>query len=344
MDLGQASHSAGCAVIRSVQIRAAGASPTVVTTEGRAETPPGHVRVRMQAAALNFADLLMIDGKYQENPSFPFVAGLEGSGIVIDAAPDVTALRPGSRVAVNVQGTLSDEIVVPADRCVAMPGAMSFNEAAGFLVAYGTSHLALTRSGALRSGERLVVLGAAGGVGMTAVEIGAALGAEVIGIARGPDRLAAVAAAGAAHTLDSDAVPDLKAALKALGGVDVVYDAVGGATGLAAFGALRPGGRHLLIGFAGGGPPQLPLNHALVKNIAIHGFYWGGWRTLDPDALQASLAELMALYEAGRLTPPVGAVLPLSRIDEAYALLRERRATGKVVIDMTDGRDELAHP
>mgnify|MGYP003606397560 CR=1 FL=1 len=292
---------------------------------------PGEVLVRLHAAALNFADLLMQDGSYQETPSLPFIPGLEGAGEVLAAGPGV-ALRPGTRVAVHAQGTMAEANVFPADRCVPIPETMSWEEAAGFLIAYGTSHLALVHRGGLRAGETVVVLGAAGGVGLTAVEIAAALGARVIAVARGAARLASAQAAGASHAIDSAACPDLKAALRALGGVDLVYDPVGAAPGEAAFGALRPGGRHLVIGFAGGGAPHLPLNHALVKNIAIHGIFWGGYRKLDPVALERSLAELMELYRAGRLHPHVGATLPLDRLEDAYRMLRERRATGKIVI------------
>ena len=181
-------------------------------------------------------------------------------------------------------------------------------------------------------GDALAVLGAAGGVGLTAVEIGAALGARVIAVARGAARLGTARAAGATETIDSETCLDLRAALRALGGVDVVYDPVGDALGEAAFGALRPGGRFLLIGFAGGKPPRLPLNHALVKNIAIHGLYWGAYRTLDPGAMRDSLTALMALYQAGRLHPHVGATLPLERLPEAYALLESRSTSGKIVV------------
>ncbi|HRO13692.1 MAG TPA: NADPH:quinone oxidoreductase family protein [Paracoccus sp. (in: a-proteobacteria)] len=319
---------------------AQGAAPQLSRVASPGAPGPGEVALRMGAAALNFADLLMIEGRYQDTPPFPFTAGLEGAGVVEAAGPG-TPFTPGDRVAVWSRGTLADRMVVPADACLPLPDNMTLAEAAGFQIAYGTSHLALTGPGALRPGDRVVVLGAAGGVGLTAVEIAAALGAQVIGVARGHDRLETVRRAGAHHVLDSDATPDLKAALKDLGGVDVVYDAVGDAAGLAAFGALRPGGRHLLIGFAGGKPPALPLNHALVKNISIHGFYWGGYRSLDPQALKDSLTALFAMHAAGRLHPVVGATLPIERVAEGYALLRSRRAVGKVIITMDGNAADL---
>lgn len=293
----------------------------------------GQIRVRMKAAALNFADLLMREGRYQDTPPYPFVAGIEGAGIV-ESAGDGCTIPPGTRVSIWSRGTLGQYGVFPESHCIPMPDSMPFEDGAGFQVAYGTSHVALTRRGGLRRGETLAVLGAAGGVGMTAVEIGAALGARVIAIARGADKCALARQAGAAEVIDSDATPDLKDALRALGGVDVVYDPVGDAPGLAAFGALGRGGRFLVIGFAGGRPPALPLNHALVKNIAIHGFYLGGYRSLDPGLLHDAMTELFDLYRQGKLRPHSGLILPLDRLSEGYDALAQRRSTGKVVITL----------
>ncbi|MDO5647266.1 NADPH:quinone oxidoreductase family protein [Paracoccus sp. (in: a-proteobacteria)] len=294
---------------------------------------PGHVLVHMQAAALNFADLLQAEGKYQEARPTPFVPGLEGAGVVMETAPGCD-LAVGDRVAVWSPGTMTRVMSVAADRCIKIPDGISFEQAAGFQIAHGTSHLALTARAALRSGEILAVLGAAGGVGLTAVEIGRAMGARVIGIARGADKVQAVRDAGADHVIDSAECDDLKAALRALGGVDVVYDPVGDVPGLQAFGALKPGGRHLIIGFAGGKPPALPLNHALVKNIAIHGFYWGAYRDMDRDALYDSLRELFQMVQDGRLNPQPGHILPLDQIAQGYAMLRNRKSIGKIVITM----------
>lgn len=293
----------------------------------------GQVVVRLHAAALNFADLLMTTGRYQETPPLPFIPGLEGAGEVLAAGPGVD-LAPGTRVAVQAQGTMAEANVFAAADCHPIPDGMSYAEAAGFLIAYGTSHFALTLRAGLRAGETLAVLGAAGGVGLTAVEIGAALGARVIAVARGADKLDIARAAGAAEGIDSATCPDLRAALRDLGGVDVVYDPVGDAPGEAAFGALRRGGRFLVIGFAGGKPPRLPLNHALVKNIAIHGFYWGGYKALDPALLRQDIAALFGLYSQGRLRPHVGATVPLDRLAEGYVLLESRQATGKVIVSI----------
>ena len=207
---------------------------------------PDEVVVRLRAAALNFADLLMLDGRYQDTPPRPFIPGLEGAGEVIEAGPEA-GLAPGTRVAVYSQGTMAEANVFPAAHCVPIPDTMGWAEAAGFLIAYGTSHLALSHRAGLRAGDALAVLGAAGGVGLTVVEIGAALGARVIAVARGAARLGTARAAGATETIDSETCLDLRAALRALGGVDVVYDPVGDALGEAAFGALRPGGHAVIV-------------------------------------------------------------------------------------------------
>ncbi|SOB99561.1 NADPH:quinone reductase-like Zn-dependent oxidoreductase [Rhodobacter sp. JA431] len=294
---------------------------------------PGEVAVEIAACGLNFADLLMCAGKYQDTPPLPFVLGLEAAGTVTAAGPDTT-LAPGTRVAIYAgQGGLAEAGVFAEARCTVLPETISFETAAAFQIAYGTSHLALTQRARLAPGETLVVLGAAGGVGLTAVEIGARMGARVIAVARGLEKLAVAKAAGAAEVLDAE-TPDLKAALKDLGGADVVYDAVGGALGTAGFGALRPGGRFLVIGFAGGEQPELKLNHALVKNLEIHGLYWGGYLKLDPAALRRSMQELFALAADGSLKPHISATFPLDQVEEALEMLRTRRSTGKIVVTM----------
>ncbi|MGD9919317.1 MAG: NADPH:quinone oxidoreductase family protein [Paenirhodobacter sp.] len=292
---------------------------------------PGELTVEIAACGLNFADLLMMKGQYQDTPAAPFVMGMEAAGTVTAAGPGTTT-PPGTRVAVfSGQGGLAEAGNFREASCTPMPEAMSFAEAAAFQIAYGTSHVALGPRARLAPGETLVVLGAAGGVGLTAVEIGARMGARVIAVARGAEKLAVAEAAGATVLIDAEA-PDLKAALKAEGGVDVVYDAVGGAMGEAAYGALKPGGRFLVIGFAGGEQPVLKLNHALVKNLEIHGLYWGGYLKLDPELLKGSMAQLFAWYAEGGLRPHVSAQFPLAETAEALEMLRARRSTGKIVV------------
>jgi NADPH2:quinone reductase len=259
---------------------------------------------------------------------------MEVAGTVDMLGPDCTGPARGTRVAaVPGQGGMAEYVCVPAARCVPLPDTMTDIEAASFQIAYGTSHLALDHRARLRPGETLLVLGAAGGVGLTAVEVGACMGATVIASARGSRRLAVAHAAGAHHLIDSD-TPGLRDQLKALGGVDVVYDAVGGPAFMEALRGTRPEGRLIPIGFAGGEVPQIPANLLLVKNLTVIGLYWGGYLKFSPKALTDSMATLFAWHAEGRLRPHVSHILPLDRADEALELLRSRSATGKVVVTL----------
>ena len=292
----------------------------------------GELVVRVEAVGLNFADMLAIQGKYQVRPPLPYVPGMEVAGVVESLGPDTIGPLPGTRVlATCTSGGLADLVCLPVVRVCPIPDVMDFAEAAGFPIAYGTSHLALTHKAGLRPGETLFVTGAAGGVGLTAVEIGKRLGARVIASARGEDRLQVARAAGADILIDSEA-PDLKDRLKAEGGVDVVYDAVGGPAFDAALRACRPDGRLLAIGFASGQVPQIPANILLVKNLTVSGFWYGGYESHAPDLVAASLAELLRWRSEGSLRPHVSHVLPFDAFPEGLALLRDRKATGKVVV------------
>ena len=296
---------------------------------------PGDVLVRITCCGLNFADLLMQKGTYQDTPSLPFTPGLEISGVVEALGPDTKGPAPGTRVAVfGGKGGLAEWGCFPADRCVPLPDSMTDTQAAGFQIAYGTSHLALTHCANLKPGERLVILGAAGGVGLTAVEIGAQLGAEVIACARGADKLAVAKAAGAHHLIDTD-TQDIRTTIKALGGADVVYDAIGGSQFTDAFRATNPGGRILLIGFASGDLPEIKPNHLLVKNISVHGLYWGGLLRTNPKIVTDSLNALIGMFETGQITPHISHVMPFDQVPEALELIRTRRSTGKVVVQTT---------
>ncbi|WP_284164250.1 NADPH:quinone oxidoreductase family protein [Frigidibacter sp. SD6-1] len=317
--------------MRSLLVSRLGESP-LMTDLPVPEPGPGEVRLRIAACGLNFADLLMIEGRYQEKPPLPYVPGMEIAGRIDRVGPGVAGLAPGMRVAVIAgHGGLAEMGCFAADRCIPLPEGMPFEAAAAFPIAYGTSHLALDRRAGLQAGETLLVTGAAGGVGLTAVEIGRLMGARVVAVARGAEKLAVAGAAGADHLIDSDTA-DLKAELKVLGGVDVAYETIGGAVFEAAMGAMRPEGRMLAIGFAGGTVPQVAANRLLVKNLSVIGLYWGGYLSFRPDVLRDSLAQLFAWYGEGRLKPHVSHVLPLSQADQALALLRERRSTGKVVV------------
>ena len=298
---------------------------------------PGQVRLRLAACGLNFADLLMQQGRYQEHPALPYVPGMEFAGWVDALGPDTAGVVLGQRVAAfGGSGGMAEYAVVPAERLVPIPDGMSFAEAAGFQIAYGTSHLALDHKARLLPGETLLVLGAAGGVGLTAVEIGKRMGARVIACARGPEKRAVALTAGADDFIDSDAA-DLKAAFKAIGGVDVVYDPVGGAAFDAAMSACRPEGRLLAIGFASGQVPQVPANRLLVKNLSVMGLYWGGYLKFAPQILTQSLRTLFDWYSEGSLRPHISHVLPFDRYPDGLELLRSRQATGKVVVQISEG-------
>ncbi|MCC5963137.1 MAG: NADPH:quinone oxidoreductase family protein [Rhodobacteraceae bacterium] len=319
--------------MRAVRLSATDTAPQLETLAAPAPGA-GEVVIDVAACGLNFADLLMITGQYQDCPPVPFTMGMEVAGRIAALGAGVTGWKLGQRVmAFTGQGGLAEQVVCAASRCVSVPDAMPMADAAGFPIAYGTSHLALTHRAGLRAGERLLVLGAAGGVGLTAVEIGAALGAEVIAVARGTAKLEVARKAGASICLDSDTV-DLRNALKAMGGVDVVYDAIGEPLATPALRALRPEGRFLAIGFAGGKVPQFPANILLVKNLTVIGLYWGGYLGFAPDVLSDSLRDLIGLVEKGKIRPHVSHILPLEQFDNGLDLLRARKSTGKVVIEI----------
>lgn len=292
----------------------------------------GEVEIEVAACGLNFADLLTIKGQYQERPPLPMTIGMEVSGRIKALGSDVAGLAVGQRVAAFVgHGGLAEFVTCPASRCVPVPDAMSMIDAAGFLVAYGTSHLALDHRAGLKPGETLLVLGAAGGVGLTAVEIGARMGARVIAVARGVEKCAVAQGAGAHHVIDS-ATTDLRADLKARGGVDVVYDAIGEPLATPALRSLRPEGRFLSIGFAGGQVPSFPANILLVKNLTVIGMYWGGYLTFREQVLTDSLRQVLDWAECGYLRPHISHILPFDQIVKGLDMLRDRKSTGKVVI------------
>lgn len=319
--------------MRAYHLPAKGAEP-ILTDLPRPTPGPGEISLRIAACGLNFADLLMIKGAYQDTPEAPFTLGMEVAGTVEALGPDTDGPAPGTRVAVfGGQGGLADFGCFPAARAVPLPDAMSFAEAAAFQVAYGTSHVALDHKARLQPGETLLVLGAAGGVGLTAVEIGKQMGARVIACARGADKLEVAKRAGADHLIDA-ASQDIRDTCRTLGGVDVVYDPVGGDQFTAAMRACNPEARILAIGFASGDVPQIPANHLLVKNISVMGLYWGGYLKFRPEVLTQSMATLFDWYAAGRLRPHVSHLLPLEQAAEALDLLRSRKSTGKVVVTL----------
>ncbi len=317
--------------MQAFQVTGTGKAPELVELD-RPSPREGQVLIRIHACGLNFADLLMVKGSYQETPETPFTLGMEVAGEVVAQGEGVTTPAIGTRVAVfGGSGGLAEYGCFPAALCVGLPDTMSYSDAAAFQVAYGTSHVALTRRAKLQQGETLLVTGAAGGVGLTAVELGHLMGAKVIAAARGAEKLEVAKVAGANHLIDTE-TQDLRAEVKALGGADVVYDAVGGDQFTAALRACRPEARILSIGFASGDVPKIAANHLLVKNITVMGFYWGGYLRFRPDVLTESLATLMAWHAQGKLHPHISHELPLAQAGDGLELLRTRRSTGKVVI------------
>ncbi len=311
-----------------------GATPEALSLE-TLDSPrpgPGQVGIAIHACGVNFADSLLIQGNYQVRPEPPFSPGMEIAGEVLDCGAGVTGLQPGERVlAVLSYGGYAEEVVAPAVAVVPLPAQMDFVTAAGFAVAYGTSHMALTHRAQLKAGENLLVHGAGGGVGLTAVEIGKALGATVIATASSPDKLQIAAGRGADHLIDVSR-EDVKERVKALGGADVVYDPVGGELFDASLRCINWEGRILAIGFASGKVPQPPANILLVKNCSVIGLYWGAYLQHNPELLHRSLSELLDWYTQGKLKPHVSQTFPLQQAPQALAELLARRTTGKVVI------------
>src|SRR6202162_5266404 len=288
---------------------------------------PGEVRIRVRAAGVNFADSLMVGGTYQVKPPFPFTPGLETAGEVIETGDGVPSLRSGQRVLAVLRngGGYAEEIVVDAAMVLPIPEIMDFVTAAAFPVAYGTSHFALTHRGHLQSGETLLVLGAAGGVGLTAVEIGKAMGARVIAGASTAEKLAVARDHGADDLIDyaMETLTDRVMALTDGKGADVCFDPVGGELSDAALSSLGWGGRLLLVGFVGG-IQHIPANRLLVKNRAALGCSLRYYRWHAPDKLRQSVEELLSWYGAGTLKPCVTQCLSLERSVEAIRLLTAR--------------------
>jgi NADPH2:quinone reductase len=294
---------------------------------------PAQVRIRIAAAGLNYADLLVTSGKYQVKHEPPFVPGFEAAGIVEAVGPQVTDFKPGDRVmAIPEAGAFAEVAILPVAQVYPAPEGLDAAEAAGFPIAYGTSYLALVEQAKPQAGETLLVHGAAGGVGLAAVEIGKALGARVVATAGGPEKCAVARAHGADHAIDYK-VEDIRARVKELvGGVDVVYDPVGGSAFEASLRVANWNARILIIGFAGGPPPQIPANILLVKNVAAMGFYFGSWRQRRPDLVAQGFAVLDGLVQAGQLKPLISHRFDLADFRQGLALIQSRQSTGKVVL------------
>jgi NADPH2:quinone reductase len=305
-----------------------------------ADIPPpdakaGEAVVRVAAAALNFFDTLIIAGKYQNKPPFPFSPAGEFAGVVDSVGSDVTDFAPGDRViGYSGWGAAREYVAVATERLAKLPQNLDFDRAAGLSVTYGTTLYALRQRAGLKPGETLVVLGASGGTGLAAIEIGKIMGARVIACASSDEKLMFARSHGADETVNY-AKDDLRDALKRLGGargIDVVYDPVGGPYAEPAVRALGWEGRYLVIGFAAGEIPKLPLNLVLLKSCDIRGVLWGAWTMREPRAQQAMMADIVAWCAEGKLSAHVHAAYPLAEITAALGAIADRKVMGKVVL------------
>ena len=320
-------------MMQALQVVEKNVAPKFVTLD-RPVVRPGTLLVQIEACGLNFADLLLIQGIYQETPCLPFTLGMELAGEVVAIGKGVRGHKVGTKVAVySGQGGLAEYGVFSAKRCIKIPESLSVVDAAGFQIAYGTSHMALDYRAKLKAGETLLVLGAAGGVGLTAIELGKLMGAQVIAVARGSSKLEVAKITGADHVIDTE-TGNIREQVKELGGADVIYDPVGGDQFKDAFRACNPDGRILIIGFASGQLPAIPPNHLMVKNISVQGFNWGGYLKFNPDAVTHSLRKLMLWHEKGKLKPNISHVLPFKYAKEGLEMLRNRKSTGKIVVEI----------
>ncbi len=295
----------------------------------------GNVRIAIKAAGVNFADTLIIKGEYQVRPPFPFAPGLEVAGEVIEVAPRVNDFKLGDRVmAMTGHGGFATEAVTEADNLIKIPENMDYIEAAGFPIVYGTSHVGLVHKLKLQSGETILIHGAAGGAGLSAVDISKKLGATVIAAASDPEKLEVARQYGADHLINYCA-EDIRARVKQFTdgrGADAVYDPVGGSAFDTSLRCTTQRGRILIVGFASGTVPQIPANIILVKNITVIGYYWGAHRKLDPELVKSSFNELITWYNAGDLKPHVSHTFELEDAAIALKMLTSRKSTGKVVL------------
>lgn len=322
--------------MRALVCNAHGLPETLVVEELPAPSAgPGQVVVRIDAAGVNFPDALIIQDKYQVKPPLPFIPGAEMAGVVTAVGAGVSKLKIGDAVCGVVGiGAFAERIAVDADKLVPLPAAAPRDVASAFILAYGTSHHALVDRAALTAGETLLVLGASGGVGLAAVEIGKALGARVIACASSAAKLAVCTAHGADATIDYT-TEDLRERIKALTGgrgPDVVYDPVGGSYAEPTLRSIAWRGRYLVVGFANGEIPKIPLNLPLLKGCSLVGVFWGAFARAEPAQAAAVIAELFAWLREGKLHPEISARYALADAPRALRAMLDRKVTGKIVV------------
>ena len=295
----------------------------------------GEVLLEIKAASLNFPDLLIVQNKYQMKPPLPFVPGSEYAGVVQAVGDGVTHLKVGQHVAcLSGTGGFATHTIAPAALCMPLPAGFPFVDAAAFIMIYATSHHALADRAQLKAGETVLVLGAAGGVGTSAIQIAKALGARVIAAASTDEKCELCRAIGADDTINYS-TQDLREALKTLTGCkgpDVIYDPVGGDLAEPAFRSIAWRGRYLVVGFAAGTIPALPLNLTLLKGASIVGVFWGGFAKNEPQANAAAMAELAQWYAQGKIKPVIDRTMPMAELKAAYAYMGSRGVKGKLVM------------
>ena len=325
--------------MRAVLCKELGMPESLVLEEVPGLIPgPGQVLISVQACGVNFPDTLIIQGKYQFKPDLPFSPGGEISGVVKQVGSDVDSLKIGDRViAFSTWGGFAEELVVDQNRTVIISDKMDYERASAFVLTYGTSYHALKDRAHLREGETLLVLGASGGVGLAAIQLGKAMGATVIAAASNPEKLSACQENGADYVINY-AQDDLRQSVKEITkgrGVDVIYDPVGGSFSEKALRDMSWGGRFLVVGFAAGEIPKVPLNIPLLKGCSVVGVFWGEFTKREPDLNKQNNQELMDLFDQGKISPHIHRVYPLEKAGEALNELLQKRVIGKVVLSTT---------
>lgn len=330
--------------MKTLLSKAAGGPDSLVLCEVPSPVAtPGRAVVSVKAVGVNFPDVLLIEDRYQYKPPRPFAPGGEIAGIVKSVGAGITHITPGDRVLGNAGwGGMAEEVVLEGAQLTKIPDNMPFDDAAAFLMAYGTSYHALKDRAHLQPGQTLLVLGAAGGVGLAAVELGKHMGARVIAAASSQEKIDLCKAHGADQGLiygrgpfdrnGQKALAELFKSATAPNGADVIYDAIGGDYAEPALRSIAWGGRYLVVGFAAGDIPKIPLNLTLLKGCSVVGVFWGAWVSKNPGQHQSNIAELLNIYSAGKLEPYISARFPLARGGEAIEHLASRQAMGKVIV------------
>ncbi|XP_054751216.1 quinone oxidoreductase-like protein 2 homolog [Lytechinus pictus] len=322
---------------RAAQCTELGKPLTIATLPSVEKVGPGEVKVAVHSVGVNFADLLMVIGQYQEKPPLPFSPGAESAGVVMEVGEGVESVKKGDHVVAMSSrgGAMAEELITHEGEVWRIPSSLDFNDAAAIPCCFGTAWLALTRKANLQPGETLLVTAAAGGVGLAAVELGVnALGAKVIGAAGGPEKCDVVRSKGAIDCIDykTENIRDRTKELTGGDGVNVVMDAVGGDVWTQCLRSLAWEGRAVVIGFTSGEIPKIPANHLLLKSITTTGLYWGRYGLMNHTVFKKSVSDCFDLYTEGKIKPHVCQTFPLEKVNEAFMFLKNRKSTGKIII------------